>query len=437
MGRSEVAPRPRVRWTASRVTAVLVCVGLAFIVVVLQPTGRTVATRADLDLLATMSPSEAAVYLEEHPQLRAEAMNADPSTTADWWQDLSEADRRRALRSSPEMVGNLDGVEYATRDTANRRFLDRLIDRAKRSLEARPGDENATHRLAALTAILKAADAKHSPPRHLITLFDESPPLAAIVVGDLDEAEQVTYNVPGMGTYTDDMQLWTLSAQNLREHQLTVGSPTTSAVVAWINYRTPPPGVDATLGEYASQGAPRLARDILGLQATRVKDPVDTVNIVAHSYGTTTAADALADEDLGVHAFVMLGSAGIEQDIEGASALSAERVYAGEASADPEARFGRFSRTDPRSPSFGALVIDVDGSEDEGLLPVTGHEPILHSQWNDDPMSKAWTKYEDPVVAAEKYFEHQQTFGYLDNGTESLLNTAIATTRSPTRRFVD
>ena len=82
-------------------------------------------------------------------------------------------------------------------------------------------------------------------------------------------------------------------------------------------------------------------------------------------------------------------------------------------------------------------MIDVDGSEDEGLLPVTGHEPILHSQWNDDPMSKAWTKYEDPVVAAEKYFEHQQTFGYLDNGTESLLNTAIATTRSPTRRFVD
>ena len=175
MGRSEVAPRPRVRWTASRVTAVLVCVGLAFIVVVLQPTGRAVATRADLDLLATMSPSEAAVYLEQHPQLRAEAMNADPSTTVDWWQDLSDADRRRALRSSPEMVGNLDGVEYATRDTANRRFLDRLIDRAKRSLEARPGDENATHRLAALTAILKAADAKHTPPRHLVTLFDESP----------------------------------------------------------------------------------------------------------------------------------------------------------------------------------------------------------------------------------------------------------------------
>ena len=101
MERSEVAPRPRVRWTASRVTAVIVCVGLAFIVVVLQPTGRAVATRADLDLLATMSPSEAAVYLEQHPQLRAEAMNADPSTTADWWHDLSEADRRRALRSSP------------------------------------------------------------------------------------------------------------------------------------------------------------------------------------------------------------------------------------------------------------------------------------------------------------------------------------------------
>ncbi|RII99137.1 hypothetical protein DZF97_16205, partial [Clavibacter nebraskensis] len=232
----------------------------------------------------------------------------------------------------------------------------------------------------------------HAEPRRwLVSLSHRDPPLAAITVGDLDTARQVTFTVPGMGTYTDDMQLWTETAQNVFDAQAAVGAPAAHAVVAWIGYRTPPPGVDATLGDYAERGAPLLASEIQGLQAARHGGDLASVNVIAHSYGSTMAADALAARDLGVDSFVMLGSAGVEDGIANARQLHARHVYAGEAADDGEAVWGRLSRQDPRAPGFGATVISVDGDPARGLLPVTTHAPVLHSRWNDDPDSRAWT----------------------------------------------
>ena len=76
-----------------------------------------------------------------------------------------------------------------------------------------------------------------------------------------------------MGTYTDDMQLWTQSAQNLWDEQGDIGAPTRRAVVSWIGYVTPPPGVDAALGDYAARGAPLLTADVRGVNAVRVDAP--------------------------------------------------------------------------------------------------------------------------------------------------------------------
>ncbi|MFP3616089.1 alpha/beta hydrolase, partial [Paraburkholderia sp. SIMBA_050] len=92
-------------------------------------------------------------------------------------------------------------------------------------------------------------------------------------------------------------------------------------------YVTPPPGIDAALGDYASRGAPLLTADLRGVNAARVDHPPKALNVVAHSYGTTTSANALADaRDLGVYAFVMLGSAGIEGRIPNAGALHVEHT---------------------------------------------------------------------------------------------------------------
>ncbi|MGN7801002.1 alpha/beta hydrolase [Leifsonia sp. 22587] len=381
------------------------------------------------DVLKAMNDEQQEAYLQKHPELLIRLANTDPDAVHDDWASLDAADREDAVETIPEIIGNLDGVDYRDRDRANRRALRQAIAKAERQVRAHPDDELTKRVLGALTAIQKTLKGKRTPARHLITLSLDRPPLAAIALGDLDKASEITFVVPGMGTYTDDMQLWTQSAQNLYDEQGEVGASKRRAVVSWIGYVTPPPGLDAALGDYAARGAPLLTDDLRGVNAVRVTSPPRSLNVVAHSYGTTTSANALADaSDLGVYAFVMLGSAGIESRIPNAAALHTRHSYAGEADADGEARFGRITRRDPRSPSFGATVISVDGDEEADLLPVTGHAPVLHSPWNDDPLSSAWSGITDTVLFEKKYAEHLAHYGYLDAYTESLRNTAVATT---------
>ncbi|WP_285117053.1 alpha/beta hydrolase [Leifsonia sp. fls2-241-R2A-40a] len=380
------------------------------------------------DVLKGMNDEQQNAYLEAHPELNVQLANTDPDAVHDEWAALDPETRKEAIETLPEIVGNLDGIDYGDREVANRRALKQALAAGKSRLQKHPEDELTKRVLGSLTAIQKTLKGKRTPARHLVGLSLDRPPLAAIAIGDLDTASDITFVVPGMGTYTDDMQLWTQSAQNLYDEQGEVGAPTRRAVVSWIGYATPPPGIDAALGDYASRGAPLLTADLRGVNAARVDSPPRALNVVAHSYGTTTAANALAGaRDLGVYAFVMLGSAGIENRIPNVGALGVQHAYAGEAAADGEAQFGRFTRRDPRGPSFGATVISVDGDTAADLLPVTGHAPVLHSAWNDDPLSTAWSGITDTVLFEKKFAEHLAHYGYLDAYTESLRNTAVAT----------
>lgn len=124
---------------------------------------------------------------------------------------------------------------------------------------------------------------------------------------------------------------------------------------------------------------------------------------------------------------VLLGSAGIEETIRDAGALHADAVYAGEAIADEEAALGRFSRVDPRNPSFGARVLAVDGDPAAGLTAVTGHAPILHSSYNDDIASPVWTVIASVKAREAAYRAHLAEHGYLDRGTQSLQQVGIVT----------
>ncbi|MDQ0745089.1 hypothetical protein QFZ62_002397 [Clavibacter sp. B3I6] len=418
-----------------RETALALAAVLVGLVILPAPPGSGVeAGFAQLDRYAALSASEAQRMIAAHPALELQVMDASPERVVRWWAAKDRRQQRALIRSSPELIGDLDGVDYASRDAANRRQLRAEMRTERAAVAARADDVDARNRLAALTAI---HDALHptapvgggtAPPRTLVSLTLRDPPLAAIAVGDLDTARQVTFTVPGMGTYTDDMQLWTETAQNVFDAQAAVGAPAAHAVVAWIGYRTPPPGVAATLGDHAERGAPLLAGEIAGLHAARAGGDLASVSVIAHSYGSTMAADALAARDLGVYSFVMLGSAGVEDSIDDARDLHARHVYAGEAVDDDEAVWGRLSRQDPRAPGFGATVISVDGDPARGLLPVTGHAPVLHSPWNDDPDSPAWSAIRDRAERAAEYAAHETTYGYLDAGTESLRNAAIATT---------
>lgn len=419
------------RVTGPRLAAIVLSVVVALIGVATAPTDGIPVLGNPFEQISELPAAQETAYLGKHQSVALAMANLDPATTADWWSSTSIDAKEKLIRRYPSMLGNLDGIDYRSRDEANRLRLVSSIASARAAIARRPQDPMPRTVLASLLAIDGATSLSHHPRRQLVSLTGDRPPLAAIAVGDLDTASQITFTVSGMGTYTDDMQLWAESAQNVYDDQGRIGAPKRRAVVAWIGYVTPPPGVDAALGDYAARGAPRLAQDIQGLEVVRSHHPAETMSVIAHSYGTTTAADALADNDLGLFAFVMLGSAGIEERIPDASALHSDHVYAGEAVDDREARWGRVTRQDPRSPAFGAQVLGVDGDARLGLLAVTGHDPVLHSAWNDDLASPIWADIADQKVRRAEYLKHTTSFGYLDEGTESLRNAAIATTRSP------
>jgi hypothetical protein len=395
-----------------RETALALAAVLVGLVILPAPPGSGVEGGfAQLDRYAALTPAQAQRMIAAHPALELQVMDASPERVVTWWAAKDRKRQRALIRTSPQLIGNLDGVDYASRDAANRRQLHAEIRTEQAAIAARPGDADARDRLTALTAIRAALHPKlragggAEPRRSLVSLSHRDPPLAAIAVGDLDTARQVTFTVPGMGTYTDDMQLWTETAQNVFDAQASIGAPAAHAVVA-----------------------PLLASELAGLRAARAGGDLSAVSVIAHSYGSTMAADALAARDLGVYSFVMLGSAGVEDGIDDARDLHARHVYAGEAVDDDEAEWGRLSRQDPRAPGFGATVISVDGDPARGLLPVTTHAPVLHSPWNDDPDSRAWSTIRDKAERAAEFRAHEKTYGYLDAGTESLLNASIATT---------
>lgn len=379
--------------------------------------------------LADLAPVEVAEFIASHPGLAPETFSPSPEVVAGWWSSVSRAGQRGLVARMPDVIGNLAGVDYAARNTANRAQLASQLLALEAAVASTPADLQAAQQLAALRAIQGALDAAGKAKRYLVQLTADWPPLAAVSIGSLDTAKMITVMVPGMGTLSTNMQLWTRAAQNVYDAQGDAGAIKRRAVVAWIGYRTPPEGMDATRDTYATRGALLLQRDLAGIRAARGDRQQPMVNVVAHSYGATTAALALSRADVGITSFVMLGSAGVDSGLSSAQDLHAARVFVAEARADVEARWGRIERRDPVDPSFGAFRIPVDGAND--LLGVTGHEPIVHSPWNDDPGCPLWAQTVDGVTGGQQYAQHMASRGYLDLGTQSLAAVARATLPLP------
>lgn len=336
----------------------------------------------------------------------------DPQVIADWWNSLGGADGKgssakhsavqQALVSGiPLLIGNLNGVAYWARDKANRSTLE------SQSKTATGADLDAYKNI--------KAGAGHNDAT-LVALRPEHPPLAAISAGNLDTATNVTYLVPGMDSDTRNMTVVQRAAENLRAQQGNWSDDTT-AVVAWINYRTPD-WKSVTHGDLARAGADQLGNDLSGFNATR-GDSKGQLNIVGHSYGSTTSSLTVAHEDLGVDNYVAAGSAGFEREIGSAADLHAGHVFAAQAPrtlpwvggpGDQWSSIGQsmsMTRRDPAVPSFGAEYLPTAGvPHDPHLHGVTDHSPLLNGP------------------------RHPHEYGYFDNNTESLDNIARATTGS-------
>ena len=396
---------------------------------------------SDAMVLARLSQadpeSRAALVGNEHLVERLRAMPAE--LVAEWWGALggggtgqtASGTQLAVIAAAPAIIGNLDGVAYWARDLANKRSLARELATATEAVDAlrshyadapaatRPGLAralaDALQRWTELSQFQRASQSDPADPsgveRSVVSFHPGPPALGSIALGDLDSAGSVSYLVPGMGTTLAASGNLTAAASNVL-WQLQHDGRDHDAVVAWLGYEAPPM-VTESLGvltdAHAVRGAPLLVSDLAALRACRGGA---SLNVVAHSYGSTLAALALAEHpELAVNTFVALGSAGIPAQVRDAAALGARHVFAVQG-AELIAAAGRFAsaphRSDPAG-SFGASVIWSGNAGDRG--GVSSHNLLVAPHDSDTDSA------------------HGDRHGYLDRGTNSLEGVAAAIAR--------
>ncbi|GAA4684947.1 alpha/beta hydrolase [Frondihabitans cladoniiphilus] len=394
------------------------------------PGGLTVSgldSMSTTDLLTTLgslSATDLNDVLEADPSLAQTFWKKPPpaAQVASWWSTLSDEQKAALTAGASSIIGNLGGVPYSIRLEANRLQLRDAQARTDLTKEQRTAVEQTAKALKARKSVPPA-------PRGLLDFTLESdPPLAAVVIGDLDTAGHVTWAVPGMDTKVSTaMAGWTGAAQNLYDQQRSIDPSESLAVVSWIGYKTPtlaetehsPAGADSVLTSgLAYDGGTRLASELDALHDTRANggQGIPQVSALGHSYGTTTVADALVQTKHDVTNVELLASAGIDSDqvpttgsMHVDTVGGAPQIYATQSVHDSVATLGRVGslRWNPDGPLADTIRYGSSGTQVDGTYykPVTGHDPIGYG-----------------LTGSQATRGH----GYLDTGTESLYNTAAA-----------
>lgn len=316
--------------------------------------------------------------------------DVEADVVGDWWGALDPSRRNELIELAPGLVGNLEGVPYGVRDEANRIFLSEAVaavDDRLASGEAGPDDVARAAMLAAVGEAL-ADRTSGAADRQLVLLDTVMPGRVAVSIGDLDAADDVSILVPGMlYGVTGQVVDWSITAGGLYDEQSSwAGLPSgraaadapSTAVVAWMGYRTPDLTNVYSL-DLARVGAGHLVDSLAGLDAARSAHPA-RVTVVAHSYGSTTATLALSSGRTVVDSLVLLGSPGSVVETSTQLAVHGSDVYAAAGSFDPVAGSGVFG-ADPGSPGFGAVMLHtgggLDGVTGEALAAALGHNDYL------------------------------------------------------------
>ncbi|MFJ4026328.1 alpha/beta hydrolase [Paenarthrobacter sp. NPDC089989] len=392
-----------------------------------------------LALLKSMSAGELLDYGSAETDYLRNGLKDQPTVAyvQGWWAGMSSEQQAALLVAAPGIIGNLNGIPYAVRAKANRANLDAIYNDTRTS----EGDK------AVLREIYKAlmpVDKKSTTAARSIISFapkENGKPLVAVAIGDLDTAVHVTWNVPGMKTtVADGLESWTKSAQDLYDEQGQAldgdGRKTGHAVVSWVGYDTPeaPPSGEVLSTELARAGGVKLAAALDGFSETRavLGEKAVKLNVVAHSYGTTTASYALKAISHEVATATFFGSAGIAgRDVGSAEDLHVSKdidgeaeVYLTAASEDRVAPWGilgsglrgREGRLDPTGEWFGGKTFSSEGGYD----PDTGH--FYKRTTGHD--AKGWAVN----GSGDSLFAATELHGYLDPDTESAHNIAMTST---------
>lgn len=307
--------------------------------------------------------SGASVYLTNEEKALLDQLLAanDPAAVWQLW-NANPALRDALADHYPDIIGNLDGIPYDVRADANLRRLKELHNRLQFLSEPQKSE------VAALWDEVEKKNGK-------LISFDpdgSEQTTAALWYGPFDAANVSTL-VPGMLSKVNGIGEFGKSARDLIDG-------TGDAAVAWFGYDSPEVPEEPFM-DRAQNGAPALRSFLLGLDA---QPGSRTINVIAHSYGSTTAALAIgsAADGLGVDRFITVGSAGLPDDAQVLANLQspdAPRIYATTSANDFWAPVGKVTgwghHTDPASLD-GVTTFDSDGGVDaagEPLLATPGH----------------------------------------------------------------
>lgn len=289
-----------------------------------------------------------------------------PAEVAEAYARLPQTDAYvKSLPLAAQYVfANLDGVPASKRDIASRAVLAAAVANPARVYQLMGFGEQRglsafEEQVLALQKAVDAADliaetlpGKQTNRRAQLVGFGEHDGalVAAVSLGDLDTATNVTVNVPGMNSDVAGMGDRVQAADGLFRQAHAKDRSQTYAVVSWVGYHAPNP-TEVGLPDRSASGAAELASFVDGIYDSRSGVGPSTFTVAAHSYGSTTAVQGLQLTSHRVNSFVSYGSVGFPRgtDIEN---VQSDNVYATAAKGDGLAPFGQglgfATREDPR-----------------------------------------------------------------------------------------
>lgn len=289
---------------------------------------------------------------------------ASTEEIAKWWYSLSGR-QRKAIRfyaaqdiregkpSKYEFLGNVDGIDARTRNDINRARLDRDIESLKKKkgeiysriansnipsggLSAYSELNDVEKRLKEVEGIRAALDDQRIPkdmdetvesPEVGLYLYD--PPTgedghesthAALAVGNIDDADNVTTYVPGMTSSVEGSTGFVNEMRGLKDRAEAEGKGSVAAI-AWIGYDAPPfPVGDMSVASThdAELGGNSLAKHLEGIEDSRAASGKSVhQSVLGHSYGSTTSSYGVAQTRPGVvDDYAVFGSPGVKDTAE-------------------------------------------------------------------------------------------------------------------------
>ena len=373
-----------------------------------------------------------------------------PSEVSAWWGALTDEERQACIERDPLKYGNLDGIDMASRDKANRMALygydtggnasirlgsTGLLQQAQdkfdqaqaayddcvgahglfsdEAMALKAERDRAGRDLADLQKIderLRKGAGEDGEPVSLLALDTSGEQVkAAVAVGDVDHAQHVANFTPGMGTNVrESLDNYVDVADRMRENTVEQAKVERSdvAVVAWLNYDAPTdvtktfdPSVAST--EKAHAGADRLAGFLTGVRSWRDEQGGSLhLTSVSHSYGSTTAGFAMLQVGEGVvDDHIYLASPGSGADSVGALGVDPSHVWV---SAVPEGDIvqglgpdGTFGRNPEQLEGIQHLSGDATGAQ--GYDPQPSSPVANHSSYFAPPKPGERNKVFDDI----------------------------------------